>query len=848
MIKRLIAGMLTAAVAIPTNFMPVQAAKQTAEDYVIYPTPHKMEYQEGDYILGKEMNVIYDTGIDEATKDRLEEAAALKDIKVKESDEPKKGATNVYVGVYGEDGEAEDYITKEYAPEDALFEKTDSYFLASDENVISVLGKDTDSAFYGLTTLYHVFAQLDSLTIRNFEIEDYADVVSRGFIEGYYGNPWSTEDRVNLMKWGGYYKLNAYFYAPKDDPKHRTQWDELYTEEELKTKIRPLAEAGNESKCRYVYALHPFPAGNHLRFDEHYEEDLAKLQAKFKQVIDQGVRQIAILADDFWNPGGQNGLRLLNDMTEWLKEVKKEYPDMKMTIPYVPYDYMGNGSSQELQILKQAPDNVQIVMTGGRVWGEVTDNFTSTFTNNVGRGPFMWINWPCTDNSKKHLIMGGYDTFLHPGVEPSKIQGIMLNPMQQSEPSKVAIFGNASYAWNIWETKEEAEEIWNASFSFVDHNSAISNEASDALREMSKHMINQAMDSRVTALQESVVLKEQLNAFKEKLEAETLTAADVDAMIEEFELLQEAAKTYRASGNEAIKEQIVYWLDCWDDTTEAAIAYLNGVKSDLEGDVSAVINYNTAGKTAFDQSKTHDFLYVDHQEYAEVGVQHIVPFINTLAEYVSAKAETAINPDKVIQKFITSRKDTPEGAKENLFDGDESTKVIYKNPNSLSKDDYIGVEYNKMIDVDSIRFVLGTGKDHFEHAKLQYMEEDGTWTDLTLEGMDNNFTGEQGKVQDISVEEENLPKDLKAKGIRLIATEANKNDCWLEIREIQINNQKEAPAETERYTGTVTLSGISVQSGTTTDKLFDGDLSTEAWLAKGPYENPNRDTDRKSVV
>ena len=35
MIKRLIAGMLTAAVAIPTNFMPVQAAKQTAEDYVI---------------------------------------------------------------------------------------------------------------------------------------------------------------------------------------------------------------------------------------------------------------------------------------------------------------------------------------------------------------------------------------------------------------------------------------------------------------------------------------------------------------------------------------------------------------------------------------------------------------------------------------------------------------------------------------------------------------------------------------------------------------------------------------------------------------------------------------------
>ena len=843
MIKKLLAGVLTAAVAMPTNFVPVQAAEEIKEDYLIYPTPHKMEYKDGDYVLGKELNVIYDDGIDEDTKNRLEEAAELKNIEVKEAEQAKKGATNVYVGVHGQNGAAEDYITEEYKPEASLFEKTDSYFLASDENVISVLGKDTDSAFYGLTTLYHIFAQMDSLTIRNFEIEDYADVVSRGFIEGYYGNPWSTEDRVNLMKWGGYYKLNAYFYAPKDDPKHRTQWDVLYTDEELEKKIKPLAVAGNESKCRYVYALHPFPQGNHLRFDANYDADLAKLKAKFKQVIDQGVRQIAILADDFWNPGGQNGLRLLNDMTEWLKEVKKEYPDMKMTIPYVPFDYMGNGSSAELQTLKQAPDNVQIVMTGGRVWGEVTNNFTSTFTNNVGRGPFMWINWPCTDNSKKHLIMGGYDTFLHPGVDPSKIQGIMLNPMQQSEPSKAAIFGNASYAWNIWETKEEAEKIWNDAFSFVDHNSAIPNAASDALREMSKHMINQAMDSRVTVLQESVVLKSQLNTFKEKLEAETLTAEDVDAMIAEFEVLKKAAKTYRASGNDAIKGQVVYWLNCWDDTTEAAIAYLNGVKSALEGDVSSVINYNTAGKTAFDRSKTHDFLYVDHQEYAEVGVQHIVPFINTLAEYVSAKAETAINPDKVIQKFVTSRKDTPEGAKENLFDGDESTKVIFKNPNSLAKNDYIGVEYNKMIDIDFIRFVLGAGKDHFDHAKLQYMAEDGTWTDLTLKGMENKFTGVQGKVQDITVEEKNLPKDLKAKGIRLIATQANANDCWIEIREIQINNKKEAPADTERYKGTVTLNGISTQGADHANaKMFDGDLATEAWFAKGPYSGTDKDT------
>lgn len=263
-----------------------------------------MTYQDGSYILKKNVNVIYDEDIDDATKARLKETAELKGLNVTESDAEKSGATNIYVGVYGSDGTVDDQIVDGYHVDTSLFDHTDSYFLKSDNNTIAVLGKDTDASFYGLTTLYHVLAQTESLSIRNFTIEDYADVVSRGFIEGYYGNPWSTEDRVNLMTWGGYYKLNAYFYAPKDDPKHRTKWNELYTDEELESKIRPLAEAGNASKCRFVYALHPFPSGNNFRFDTdaHYNEDLAKLKAKFKQVIDAGVRQIAILADDFVNP------------------------------------------------------------------------------------------------------------------------------------------------------------------------------------------------------------------------------------------------------------------------------------------------------------------------------------------------------------------------------------------------------------------------------------------------------------------------------------------------------------------------------------------------------------------
>lgn len=365
--KKLLAGVLVLCCATPTSIPFVKAAETELEDYVIYPTPQEMTYGEGSYILRENINVIYDEEIDSATKDRLEETAELKNLTVHESETAVSGMTNVYVGVYGSDGTAGNYISEKYNPDAALFEKNDAYFLASDNNVISVLGKDTDASFYGLTTLYHVFAQMDSLTIRNFKVKDYADVVSRGFIEGYYGNPWTTENRMDLMEWGGYYKLNSYFYAPKDDPKHNGKWRELYTEEEIETKIKPLAEAGNKSKCRFVFALHPY-MNSPIRYnsEENYQADLKVMQDKFTQVIQAGVRQIAILADDANNVGADNYIRTLEDMSDWLKEMKKTYPDLKLTLPFCTQEYMYNGQTY----YQRFPENVQIVMTGGKIWGK----------------------------------------------------------------------------------------------------------------------------------------------------------------------------------------------------------------------------------------------------------------------------------------------------------------------------------------------------------------------------------------------------------------------------------------------------------------------------------------------
>ncbi|MCR8997980.1 protein O-GlcNAcase, partial [Brevibacillus laterosporus] len=46
----------------------------------------------------------------------------------------------------------------------------------------------------------------------------------RGLIEGFYGKPWSHEERIDMLRFISQHGFNAYFYAPKDDAILRDDW------------------------------------------------------------------------------------------------------------------------------------------------------------------------------------------------------------------------------------------------------------------------------------------------------------------------------------------------------------------------------------------------------------------------------------------------------------------------------------------------------------------------------------------------------------------------------------------------------------------------------------------------
>ena len=48
-----------------------------------------------------------------------------------------------------------------------------------------------------------------------------APIPLRGVVEGFYGTPWTFDDRSDIIEFCRQSNLNAYIYAPKDDPYHR---------------------------------------------------------------------------------------------------------------------------------------------------------------------------------------------------------------------------------------------------------------------------------------------------------------------------------------------------------------------------------------------------------------------------------------------------------------------------------------------------------------------------------------------------------------------------------------------------------------------------------------------------
>ncbi len=364
-----------------------------------------------------------------------------------------------------------------------------------------------------------------------------------------------------------------------------------------------------------------------------------------------GMRRFGILADDSGGASGANLRKMMNDMVEWLYTMQESYPDLDTNIVFCPQDYMYTDTAMLREFCNGLKDEVLVAMTGGAIWGTVRNEFMDNFHNATGCYPYMWVNWPCNDNTKTSVIMGGHNYILQKDLDGRKCRGIILNSIQESEASKVGIFTGMDYAWNIWQTEDEGDQAWEDCFKYIDHMTPIETEESNALREVARHMITQAPNQPQVKFDESLNIKDQITTFTEKVKDNSVNTTDINALRVEFEKINSAAKIYLdpdRNTNKRTAAQMTPFISCLRDMTQADLYLMDALEAVLIGDGGMAYDKFSEAQMIYEKSKTYGFSYYGQGTiYAQAARKYITPFTNDMLEYVSQEVKNMIDPENI---------------------------------------------------------------------------------------------------------------------------------------------------------------------------------------------------------
>ena len=271
----------------------------------------------------------------------------------------------------------------------------------------------------------------------------------RGYIEGFYGKPWSRRARLSIMRAAAMNRMNTVYYAPKDDPFHRDRWRELYPPAEL-ARLKELCAAARRYYMAFCWCAAP---GLSIRYADPAELDA--LLAKTKQLYRIGVRSFGLLLDDIPDTLKHEEDRavygeLVNAHTDLIYRYRDALvsidPALKLTV--CPTLYHGRGDEYYIAKLgSRIPPEVSVFWTGRDICSrELTADDARRFLESARRRPLYWDNYPVNDEAMKN------EMHLSPVVNRDPelwrcAQGVVFNCMEYAECSKIPLISGADYLW-----------------------------------------------------------------------------------------------------------------------------------------------------------------------------------------------------------------------------------------------------------------------------------------------------------------------------------------------------------------------------------------------------------------
>ncbi|WP_251623012.1 beta-N-acetylglucosaminidase [Odoribacter lunatus] len=686
------------------------------------------------------------------------DASALQQLRQLFQIEKQKKNYPIYIGKRG------DKSIKKYS--ELIPQANGGYYLSITPEQMIIAGNDARGTFYAVQTLKQL---LHDNLLPEIAIKDFPAVAYRGVVEGFYGQPWSHEDRIRQLQFYGEYKLNTYIYGPKDDPYHSSpHWRKPYPEKEA-GQISELVALSKANHVDFVWAIHP---GKDIRWNE---EDLQALLDKFENMYQLGVRSFAVFFDDISGDGTDpvRQAELLNTIQDRFISQKKDVTPLIMC----PTEYNKSWSNPKegtyLDILgEKLYPSVMVMWTGDRVISDITTEGLEWVNRRIKRPAYVWWNFPVSDYVRDHLLMGpSYGLDLTAG---KLMSGFVSNPMERAEASKIAIFSIADYAWNP--TQYNSNEVWEAAIQTIMPNAA------KALHTFAAHNSDLGPNGHRYRRDESVEIKPVVEKFIAAYKQRDIPQTTLEQLFREYQKIAEAPDQLKAANdNPALINEISPWLEQFEILGKMGQEALNLARLSTQGITVQYWQKYLELQTLDQQRRQIDRTYNQnpYQPGVKTGSLIMQPFIDSirLISEQHVTGHTAGSHQQAVPELYTNIKqiqNLPIQTGKNSIAISPVLEVI-----RIAPKQYIGITLPFTLTQATIAINLGI-TNALQWGKMQASADGKTWEYLEAKENETNITVR-------------LPENLSVQFIRFINLQEQPQEIYLKKFSIQPESSFNAP-------------------------------------------------------
>ncbi|MET8400026.1 beta-N-acetylglucosaminidase domain-containing protein [Streptomyces sp900116325] len=425
-------------------------------------------------------------------------------------------------------------------------------------STVALDGVGDDGLFHAVQTLRQM---VRNGSVAGVTVRDWPGTAVRGMTEGFYGQPWTREERLAQIDFMGRTKQNRYLYAAGDDPYRQARWRDPYPAER-RADFRALAERARARHVTLGWAVAP---GQAMCMSS--DGDVKALTRKIDAMWALGVRVFQLQFQDVsyseWHcddddatfgRGPEAAARAQARVaSEVARHLAQRHPGSE-PLSVMPTEFYQDGATDyRTALAKELDDRVQIAWTGvgvvpRTITGQELAGARATF-----RHPLVTMdNYPVNDYAQDRIFLGPYT-----GRDPAVAIGsaaLLANAMEQPSASRIPLFTAADFAWNP--KGYLPQESWQAAIDDLAGDDAGTREALRAL----------ARNSATSVLggDESAYLRPLLAAFWKSRSTTADATAQADAARElraAFTVMRQAPQRLKSPADGRLDDEVRPWTE-----------------------------------------------------------------------------------------------------------------------------------------------------------------------------------------------------------------------------------------------------------------------------------------------